>query len=64
MKLLPILTGQIKSRASDWAVKRKGLRACRKSRGKMEKEEIDRRWSRYKWPRVATCSKGDLIAGE
>ena len=62
MNLLPILTGQIKAGACDWAVGGKvgdgGLREWRKRKGRTEEEEMEGRWSRTAWPGEATSSKG------
>jgi hypothetical protein len=52
--LLPILNGQIKARARDWASGRERwswrLREWRKGRGKAEEEEVEGGWSRTTWP--------------
>ena len=61
MNLLPILTGQIKARACDWAVEGKvELKRLgeRKGGGMTEEEEVEGRWSRTTWPGEATSSKG------
>ena len=71
MNLLPILTGQIKAGACDWAVGGKvgdgGLREWRKSKGqggtRMEEEEVEGRWSRTTWPGEAASSKGSHSQG-
>ena len=60
---LPILTGQIKARACDWAVEGKvGLEVLERRRQKRERkeedEEVEGRWSRTTWPGGATSSKG------
>ena len=47
MNLLPILTGQIKARACDWAVEGKGANGGFKEWGKSRKEE-DRQRKRWK----------------
>lgn len=55
LNLLPILNGQIKAGADDWAVEGKGGTG----RGKaMEEEEVEGRWSKTTWPGGAASSKG------
>jgi hypothetical protein len=70
VNFLPILTGQIKARASGWAVKRKGRAGGfregergRRRRREMEEEEVEGRWSRTTWPGEAASSKGSHSQG-
>ena len=58
MNVSPILTGQIKVEPviGQWKVKVE-LEAL-ESRGKVEEEEVEGRWSRITWPREAASSKG------
>ena len=66
MNLLLILSGQIKTRDSDWSVEGKCWAGCirewRKSkeqkRKKMEEEEVEGRWSRATWLGEAASSQG------
>jgi hypothetical protein len=53
LSLISILTGQIKTEANDCAVEVKGGTG-----GLREKEEVEGRWSRTRWPGKATGNKG------
>lgn len=59
MKLLPILTGKIKTRACDWTVEGKGgVGGFREEREKDRGEEVGGRWDRFTWPAEAASNKG------
>ena len=72
MSLLPILTGQIKLRACDWAVEGKGRAGGfregqeRKERGrrrwrrqsKMDDKGVEGSWRRTTWPAEVTSNNG------
>lgn len=60
VNLLPTLTGQIKDRATGWAVEGKGgSRGLREGEEReTEEEDLEGRWSRTTWPGEATSDKG------
>jgi len=68
VNLLPILSGQMKARTCDWAMGGEGeagsLREWRKRKGRLEEEEVERRWSRTIWPGEAINSKESHSCGK
>ena len=52
LKILPILTCQIKARTAGWTVEGKGVMG-----GLKEEEEVEGKWSRTTWPGETASSK-------